>query len=303
MTNTDLYSRYIWLIELIYRCDGISRAQINSEWAQSYLNVLGETEIPERTFHRYKIAIKHLFGIEIYSSRSAGSSYHIRDVDRVMADPEMYWLLHSCVIANFLRQYKHLSHRILLERVSGGREHLATITDAMRTDHTLVIEYPDVDTASYAFVEVEPFFLKLNLRRWYLVGRNVATDAIATYSVARIRSIRVTDHPFTMPADFSPAQFFTQLDNIELGDMNTVSHVVLRADHRQHLNLRAMPLHHTQREIASTADSATFALDVDITVEFIQQLLYYGSAIEVLEPPILRQAMARIARRVLARHS
>ncbi|MGN0223564.1 MAG: helix-turn-helix transcriptional regulator [Muribaculaceae bacterium] len=200
MTNTDLFSRYIWLIELIYRCDGISRAQINREWAQSVLNVLGETEIPERTFHRYKTAIKQLFGIEIYSSRTSVSSYHIREVERITADPQMYWLLHSCVIGNFLRQYKHLSHRILLECGSGGREHLAAITEAMRTDHTIVIDY------SGTCIEVEPFFIKLNLHRWYLIGRDTATGDIATYSLAQIRTVSATDHPFTMPADLPPPQ-------------------------------------------------------------------------------------------------
>ena len=207
MTNTDLYSRYIWLIELIYRCDGISRAQINAAWAQSHLNVLGETEIPERTFHRYKIAIKQLFGIEIYSSRKEVSSYHIRDVERVMADPEMYWLLHSCVIGNFLRQYKHLRHRILLERVTGGREYLAAVTEAMRADCTLVIEYPDTPMSTYTMVEVEPYFIKLNHSRWFLVGRNVSTGCVATYSMALVRSLRCTDRTFVLPADFNAATY------------------------------------------------------------------------------------------------
>lgn len=206
MTNTDLFSRYIWLIELIYRCDGISRAQINCEWAQSYLNVLRESEIPERTFHRYKTAIKQLFGIEIYSSRSSGSSYHIRDVERVMADPEMYWLLHSCVIGNFLRQYKHLRHRIVMERASGGREHLPAITEAIRTDRTVVIEYPDASMTTYTLREVEPYFIKLNLHCWYLIGRCVTTDSIATYALSQVRSICVTNRTFTMSDDIQPPQ-------------------------------------------------------------------------------------------------
>lgn len=202
MTNTNLYSRYIWLIELIYRCDGISRAQINCEWAQSYLNVLGESEIPERTFHRYKTAIKQLFGIEIYSSRSSGSSYHIRDVERVMADPEMYWLLHSCVIGNFLRQYKHLRHRIVMERASGGREHLPAITEAIRTDRTVLITYSGIDIP----VEVEPYFLKLNRHRWYMIGRTVETDEVDTYALDHIRFIHVTNRTFTMSDDIQPPQ-------------------------------------------------------------------------------------------------
>ena len=202
MTNTNLFSRYIWLIELIYRCDGISRAQINREWAQSHLNVLGEPEIPERTFHRYKIAIKQLFGIEIYSSRSAASSYHIRDVERVMADPEMYWLLHSCVIGNFLRQYKHLRHRIVMERASGGRQHLPAITEAIRTDRSVLITYSGIDIP----VEVEPYFLKLNHHSWYMIGRTVETDVVNTYALDHIHCLHVTNNPFIMPADLQPPQ-------------------------------------------------------------------------------------------------
>lgn len=302
MTNTDLYSRYIWLIELIYRCDGISRQEINNQWAKSALNVLGEDEIPERTFHRHKIAIKQLFGIDIYCDRSTGSCYRIRNVDKVMDDPEMYWFLHSCVISSFLRQYKHLSHRILLERVIGGREYLITITEAMRDERTLLIEYPNVATDSYESYEVEPYFLKLNLRRWYLFGLNRATNKVETFTLARIKKISATENTFVLPNDFNPSNYFPGGVESELGDINEVLHITLRLDHGQQSLLRAQPLHHTQREISSDEHSATFAMDVDLTVEFVQQLLRFGSALEVIEPPILRKYIARIATKILQRH-
>lgn len=45
-----MLKRYIWLVDLLNRTNGLTREQINSRWAHSYLNEKQETEIPERTF-------------------------------------------------------------------------------------------------------------------------------------------------------------------------------------------------------------------------------------------------------------
>ncbi len=64
MTAT-LFNRYIWLVETIYSAGHISMEEINRRWANSQYNELREKELPLRTFHRHKEAIKAIFDIEI----------------------------------------------------------------------------------------------------------------------------------------------------------------------------------------------------------------------------------------------
>ncbi len=33
MSASELFNRYIWLVDLIYRSNGITREEINSKWA------------------------------------------------------------------------------------------------------------------------------------------------------------------------------------------------------------------------------------------------------------------------------
>jgi predicted DNA-binding transcriptional regulator YafY len=90
-----------------------------------------------------------------------------------------------------------------------------------------------------------------------------------------------------------------------------MAHVVIRA-HRWTPNyLRTLPLHHSQRELASGeithADSSTtpytdFSFDIRPTADFLGQLLSYGDGIEVLEPQELREKMKNLIAENLKRY-
>lgn len=69
MTPTSLFSRYLWLIELLSYSNGLSKNEIDSRWANSVLNDDGETTIPRRTFIRMKENILSLFDIQIVYDR------------------------------------------------------------------------------------------------------------------------------------------------------------------------------------------------------------------------------------------
>ncbi len=68
-----LLSRYIWLIDTINSAGYITREEIDRRWSRSLLSE-GETTIPERTFHRWRIAIEELFQISIEYDKWRG--YH-----------------------------------------------------------------------------------------------------------------------------------------------------------------------------------------------------------------------------------
>ncbi len=77
MMQGELFKRYIWLIELIFRNDGITRDEINRQWRLSHLNNDKEKELPERTFHCHRKAIEEKFDIAIICDRHGEKSYHI----------------------------------------------------------------------------------------------------------------------------------------------------------------------------------------------------------------------------------
>jgi predicted DNA-binding transcriptional regulator YafY len=70
-----------------------------------------------------------------------------------------------------------------------------------------------------------------------------------------------------------------------------MTHVVVRAHNYTPNYLRTLPLHHSQRELASTEHYTDFSFDIRPTADFLDELLKHGDGIEILEPLDLREKM------------
>ena len=113
--------------------------------------------------------------------------------------------------------------------------------------------------------------------------------------------VELTDETFEMPADFSPQDYFSEYYGV-LTDDTPMAHVVIRAHRWTPDYLRTLPLHHSQREIASTEHYTDFSFDIRPTADFLGQLLSHGDGIEVLEPQELRQKMRQMIAENLKRY-
>ena len=114
-------------------------------------------------------------------------------------------------------------------------------------------------------------------------------------------AVSLTDESFEMPADFSPQAYFAEYFGV-LTDDTPMAHVVVRAHNWTPNYLRTLPLHASQREIATAEHYADFSFDLRPTADFLGQLLSHGDGIEVLEPPDLRQKMRDMIAQSLKRY-
>ena len=113
--------------------------------------------------------------------------------------------------------------------------------------------------------------------------------------------VELTDETFEMPADFSPQAYFSEYFGV-LTDETPMAHVVIRAHDWTPNYLRTLPLHHSQREIATTEHYTDFSFDIRPTVDFLNELKKYGDGIEVLEPLELREKMRQMLHDALKRY-
>ena len=63
--------------------------------------------------------------------------------------------------------------------------------------------------------------------------------------------------------------------------------VVIRAYGREVHYLRDLPLHHSQKEVATTEEYSDFEMVLRPTADFFSPLLSRGAAIKILEPESL----------------
>ncbi len=303
MAQSELFKRYIWLVDLIYRNDGITRDEINRCWSRAYLNDGKECEIPERTFHRHKDAIKELFDVDIVCDRHGENTYHIANRGTFKQNGAKEWLLNTFAVGNILSECKDLKHRILFESVPSGQHYLTHIIEAMRDGKVLSLSYQSFRMDVPAPYEVEPYCLKIYKQRWYLLGRRTDLCVMRTFALDRIKGIDSTDKTFLLPDSFDAEKYFEDTIGIIVEDDCRPQTVTIYAVNGQQDYIRSLPLHPTQQEYETGCEGAKFSIFAQPNYDLIQELLRYGEDVTVLSPKWFRDKFRQIANNMCYNYS
>lgn len=281
--SRNLLGRYVWLIDTIRRHGAITREKLSELWLRS--PVSEGSPLPRRTFYNYRAAIEELFNINIECD-PATYEYSIASGDphrEGMTD----WLLNSAAISNVLASVSDASDRIFLEDVPSARLYLSQVVTALRENRPLRFTYrPYTRSTPTHGVGVEPYFLKIFRQRWYVTGRNTADGRIKTYALDRMEDVTVGDTTFTPDPAFDAEEYVRDAFGI-IFSQGEAKEVVLRTDPRQAKYLRALPLHHSQRESIHD-DYSLFHYRLRLTDDFVQEILSLGPRVTVVSPPELR---------------
>ncbi len=281
--SRNLLGRYVWLIDTIRRHGAITREKLSELWLRS--PVSEGSPLPRRTFYNYRAAIEELFNINIECD-PATYEYSIASGDphrEGMTD----WLLNSAAMSNVLASVSDASDRIFLEDVPSARLYLSQVVTALRENRPLRFTYrPYTRSTPTHGVGIEPYFLKIFRQRWYVTGRNTADERIKTYALDRMEDVTVGDTTFTPDPAFDAEEYVRDAFGI-IFSQGEAKEIVLRTDPRQAKYLRALPLHHSQRESIHD-DYSLFHYRLRLTDDFVQEILSLGPRVTVVSPPELR---------------
>lgn len=282
--------KYTWLIDTIRRAGKISHKDLSDKWERCK-DLSDCKPLHRATFNRWRDAIFSQFGIIIDCQRVGGYNYFIANPEDINEDQLKKWMLDSFAVGNLIGENLSLKDRILVDQIPSGRDHLTTILEAMKENRVIMISYKGFQySRSYTF-PVEPYCVKLNENRWYMLGYNRDKGYTRLYALDRIENIEVTDEKFKLPEDFSASDYFKNYYGIVIGDGTQPMRIVLRANKDHKSYLKSLPLHHSQRLLEDYGEYADFELYLAPTYDFVMKLLHAGSMIEVIEPEELRQTM------------
>lgn len=285
-----LFSKYVWLVNTIMQHNtGITFPEINNLWKKSAFS--DGKDIPLRTFHNHRKAIEEDFDIIIECDKKRGNIYYIDQYDFDNNLKTREWMLNNFAINNLLNESKRLYDRILFEEIPSGREFLADIVEAMRGNNVINITYQGFDKNKPNAVLVNPYCIKVFKLRWYLIAHNKELKCIRTYALDRIKSLNITDKKFKYPESFSPQLYFKDCFGIIADQKIKTENILLKVHTEQCPYFKALPLHESQQILQFDDEFSLFAYRLKPTFDFIQELLSYGDAIEVLEPKSLRDNM------------
>ena len=103
-------------------------------------------------------------------------------------------------------------------------------------------------------------------------------------SFDRIQSLEITSDKFELSEDFDAATWFKDCYGIVRNDEFDLTPVRIRAFGREVFYMRDLPLHHSQKEVATEEGYSDFELEIRPTADFFTPLLSRGAQIKVLEP-------------------
>jgi len=291
MTPTNLFNRYLWLVEQLSPNRRLTKEEIDRLWEKSALNKNGEKTIPRRTFARMREAIEELFGIRIACDRSA-NVYHIADNLEEQTRNIRKFLLSAFSVNHLLRENRNLMPRILMDNVSGdGNTFLEDITTAMRDNRRITIVYQSFEMQKAREFEVCPYALRYANHRWYLLVKADFHTTLRLYALDRMSAVTVTNKTFSLSKDFDASDYFSRFFGAMMMDAE-VETIRLKANDFRTPYLRSLPLHHSQKEIRP----GEFELRLVPTPDFLQALRSIGSDIEITHPKWLRKQFLDEAR-------
>ena len=300
MKASEIFRQYIWLTDTIFRSGGITFQELNERWVKTEMS--GGVPMIRQTFNRHREAIQDMFGVNIECQTKGGYYYYIENTEMLKGNDLKSWMLDSLSIGNMLMDSSSLKNRIVLENIPVGKEYLRPIINAMKEEHKLQMTYQKFGQQESYTILVEPYAIKVFKQRWYLLAKNNKRAEPTIYALDRIVSLEETNENFNYPSDFDAEQFFKDCYGVLCGTDDKAQKIVVRAYYPFTNYLRTLPIHHSQKELASTSEYADFEFYLRPTFDFRQELFSQINEVEVLEPISLRQDMKNALKKTLERY-
>lgn len=290
MKTPELFKEFIWLLNTIHQAGKISFSEINEKWLLTEMS--GGVDISRTTFNRHKDAIEDIFGIIIECDKKDGFKYYIANKSVLREDTIQNWMLSSMTVHTAVQEGISLQKRILLESIPSGYKYLQSILEAMKTNHCISFTYQKYNDAEVKnYPEAEPYCLKLYKQRWYMLTK--VKQQFRTFSLDRIKNFEKLAKSFQLDKDFDAEEFFHDYFGVYRDETMPPQEVVIRASKAERPYLRDLPLHHSQKEITTTADYSDFSYFISPTDDFIGEILRKKDRLYVISPIELREKVLK----------
>lgn len=280
----DLISKYIWIIDTLNRYDRLTREELSAKWVRSSLG--DGNPMPERTFFNYRRAIEEVFHIDILCDRQ-GRYYIDRNTSR-SSKTLTNWLLDSYAVNMALKDSDEASGMVEVEDVPSARGFLPSVLEAIRDRNKIRFTYAGFNRSrAERDILFHPYFLKRYKQRWYMIGWKEKNNEIRTYALDRIREMNVANDKFIRPDNLDMNEIFGNIIGVT-DSKAEVRTVRIKVTPMQAKYFRALPFHSTQREELTDDQWSVFTYRLKLNYELVHELLGFGDAVKVLDPPELR---------------
>lgn len=279
LNSTQVYRTKI-LVETLKKHSSIHRDALIKE-----ICAKETSKISLRTLQRDIKSLNEDYGIIIKLNRST-SNYSLDDEKSATIDS---FLSHVEILAtaelirsNFNETNNALAYIEFENKATiSATPNFKTILEAIHQSMPISFEHFSFYHLKEENYTLKPYFLKQYQNRWYVVGET--EKGYRTFGIDRLKDIVIGTKKFKQKTEEAMDKFRNVVG------LNYIDHelqkVVLSFHLSQKPYLESLPLHHSQKAIA-TNSKETFDIELIIhpNFEFKQQVLKYGSLVRIIEP-------------------
>lgn len=297
---SELINKYIWLINTLLNAGthGLALKEIQSRWEYRW-----DCKYARRTFYNHTEAIYNIFGIKVECNRST-NRYLLKyadEVDDTRSNTE--WLINTFTVNNLLElRNSRLSGRVAVENIPSGHKYLTSIIETMERNCKVMIEYLKYDRDEAEEVNVLPYALKEDSKRWYLVGYCEERKGIRVYSLDRIKNLTILEKRFQMPEGFDIDNLMGRSYGIYLTDPNQKAEtVILECSPNQMKYFKDLPIHFSQTTELN-GDKGIVKFRAVPNPKMIMDLCALGDRIKILSPASVQEAVINEHKKALTQY-
>jgi len=253
-------------------------------------------QISKRTFQRDLEDIRTLYDIDIQYNFST-MLYHIEAEEH--SDYKVR-LLEAYDTLSVLNLHERLSKNIQLEHVKAkGTKFLQPLLKAIDSKSVVTFDYYKFSERGVSQRQVHPYLIKEYRSRWYLLAIDCKDKVMKSFAIDRIRELTLEPTNFSPLAGFDPTEYYHNCFGIIRPARDKPISITLSFETYQGEYIKTLPLHHSQEIIIDNEDELRIKLHLNITEDFIMELMSYGESMEVIQPKRLKNRITESALNML----
>lgn len=295
MAQKEVIIRYHSIIQKLRRSPA-SFKEIND-----YLNKLSQCEgydlcVSDRTFRRDLDTIQDIYKISIQYN-STTRKYHL---DNSNSNDFINRIYETFDLFNALNLQERLSEHIGFEKKhESGAKYLSKILNAIQDKRTIEFDYFKFNIEEWTQRMVHPYFIKEYRQRWYLLAYDSIDSKLKHFALDRMKEVNRTEQQFELIEGFKANDYYKYCFGIIKPEEDDPHDVVLSFYSFQGQYIKRLPFHNSQEVLIDNEDELRIQLHINITEDFIMELLSYGSSMEVIKPKLLKQRMIEEAKEII----
>ncbi|MFM2386375.1 MAG: hypothetical protein RL660_1132 [Bacteroidota bacterium] len=238
----------------------------------------------ERTLQRDIKDIAILFNREIKFDRKIKLYTISKDEEYEIKNKLLYNAYQHLSLLNLSENFKEFIE--FDNSPNTGTEHFQFIINAIKEAFQIKIVYQKFNTTETKVYTCEPYLLKQNQNRWYLIAKDIESnnEYIKIYGLDRIQFVEVLKKKYDKTSRLKAKEMFKHCFGIFAPNASQPSKIVLSFMPTQKPYLISIPLHSSQKVIFENEEEIQISLNIFITYDFIKHLLSYGEEVQVVQP-------------------